>query len=462
MTPCSCIPVDLKKWLILPVITALTLSACGSDSAGEEEEELGAVSEQLSEALDYVNESLPDLGNSVGATVRLREPARLRSLLDVGILTTNFITPTVWGSATVSDQIAPPGGSVFAGETYNGGALPSTVNYRDFIKMSLDADYSRSDGSSVFRPSVFGRFDQLVDGMTYIEQSGIPTAANGQPEVGSHTGTLTVDGTAVALEVDVTASASAANYSRNMDVRGYVDANSNGLVDTGETQAFHNLIWLKATSTQLNMMLTELRDANNDGALDNFAVNMLNWNRSTGNLRFERASVPNDSTGNAVDTSRILIESTGGKAWVYSFEAVAGAAGFTQWGLYTPAVTATQGTVSIRDVRSNGDIWMGNICATFASGVGVAGDTISGDVEDPASGGTCAGQLDALNIKGGTMYPGFQVQQYITWDQLATAKSFPFLTAGDWSSDSNRAAWLTAGELVGPAFTNKTQFIGSF
>ncbi len=79
MTPCSCIPVDLKKWLILPVITALTLSACGSDSAGEEEEELGAVSEQLSLALDYVNESLPDLGNSVGATVRLREPARLRS-----------------------------------------------------------------------------------------------------------------------------------------------------------------------------------------------------------------------------------------------------------------------------------------------------------------------------------------------------------------------------------------------
>jgi len=454
---------DQKKWLTLPIIAALTLSACGSDSTDDDDEvAMGALSLQVAEAASYVNESLPDLENTVGATARVGALPAERSSLDVGILTTNFISPSNWGSANASEQTSPPGGSVSVGETYNGGALPSTVDYRDYIKLSLDADYTRSNGGDDFRPTVFGRFDQLMEIMTYVEQSGIPTDANGQPDVGNHTGALTVDGNAIAIEAVVTASASTTNYSRNMDVRGYLDANANGVVDTGEVQVFQNLIWLKATSTQLNMMQTELRDANNDGTLDNFATNMLNWNRSTGNLRFERASVPNDSTGNTVDTSRILIESTGGKAWVYSFEAVAGATGFMQWGVYTPSVTATQGTVSIRDIRSNGDIWMGNICATFSSGVGVSGDAISGYVEDPASGGTCAGQSDALNIKGGTMYPGFQVQAFTTWDQLATAKNFPFSTAADWSSTANRAAWLTAGEAIAPAFTTKTQFIGSF
>ena len=462
MTTRARIALDPRKWLTLPIIAALTLSACGSDSTDDDDEvAMGAVSEQIAEAASYVNESLPDLDNTVGATARVGALPAERSLLDVGILTTYFLSPTNWVSALVSEQTAPPGGTVSVGETYNGGALPSTVNYRDYIKLSLDADYTRSTGGDAFRPTVFGRFDQLMEGMTYIEQSGIPTDANGQPEVGSHTGSLTIDGTAIAVEVVVTASASTTNYSRNMDVRGYADANSNGLVDTGEPQVFHNLIWVKATSTQLNMMLTELGDADNDGALDTFATNMLNWNRSTGNLRFERASVPNDSTGNFVDTSRILIESTGGKAGVYSFEAVAGATGFMQWGLYTPTSAATEGTVSIRDIRSNGDIWLGNLCVTFLTGVGAAGDAIVDDTT-PAGGGTCAGQVEALNIKNNLMLPGTEVRNFTTWDELATDKGFPFATAADWSTAANRTSWLTAGEAIVPAFTGLTQFISRF
>ena len=207
-----------------------------------------------------------------------------------------------------------------------------------------------------------------------------------------------------------------------------IPTDSNGLPDVGEPQVFHNLIWLKASSTQLNRMFAELRDSN----------------------------------GNTVDTSRILIEGTGGKAWVYSFDATAGATGFTQWGLYTPTNAATKGTVSIREIRSNGDIWMGNICATFLTGLGEAGEAIPDDAT-PAGGGTCAGQVnDALLIKGALMYPGSRMQTFVTWDQLATVKGFPYSTASNWDTEGNRAAWLTAGESIAPAFSSLSQFIGSF
>jgi hypothetical protein len=331
------------------ILIGVAIQACSS--GGSSSAPSDAIAEQLTAAQSYLSSSLPNLNNSVG----LVSLDALHQEDKPGFVATNFITPSNWSSISV--QISPPGGVVSGPEpTYGGSAMPSTVNYRDYFKMSLDPEFYRASGSSTFRPTVFGRLDNLIDVFRYMTEARMPSDVNGLPVPGTHELILTISGMGtINIHVDVEATASSALYDRKMYLVGYTDSNASGAYDSGvDSKIFDNMIWIKSTTSQLNMMMNELQDrAGSDGIMDVFTSTVLSWNLLTGAFAYEYATNPNDSNGSAFETYRVLIESTGGKSWVYGLQAnnadeAASSNPYMQWALFTPSSGSTQDNFSWR------------------------------------------------------------------------------------------------------------------
>ncbi len=437
--------------LLLPVSIAF-LAGCGSDSAT-----VPKVSEQLSSAATFLSNALPKFGNSVGA----RESASDRSI--------NFITPAVWSSTSAGDKTNPPGGVVSdaSGEPQYGGAtMPTLVNYRDFMKMSLDPDFKRKGDDGTNRPTVFGRFDSMVKIIGYMNEAGITVDASGMPAVGSYNVPLTLDGNSFRIVAVIASTSVSTYYDRTIDMYAFVDSNGNQVLDDGETLAFRNLMWMRSNTSSLNFMMVELGDRNSDTTPDTVGVNVIRWNISTGNFQFEYISNPDDAISNGnMEIFRAQVAATGDQAYLYGFTGKAnpahGGGDFLQYALYSPTTSSAEGTVSLREVRPDTNVWLGNVCSTFTTGVASAGDT-AGEAE-PASGGTCAGQAAAsINTKAGIMGFANTVRGYTTWIASADAKGFPATANANWSSESARAAWLSAGQSVSVSFSDRTGFISDW
>jgi len=439
-------------------LLALSLNGCGSDSA-----DVGA---QLSSAVTYLSSAIPNFGNTVGGRAATDGHADR---------TIEFITPARFVSATVADQIDPPGGTVSnpADEpTYLGSTIPTKVNYRDYLKMSLDENFKRTSNGRTFRPTLYGRFDNIATILTTIASSGV-AMDGGMPAVGAFNVSVTVENQAVRVIGTVSAASNTTYYDRKLDLYGFSDTDSSGTLNGSETKMFHNLMWMRVsegtvnTASTMNFMFVELGDRNSDATSDTVSISVLNWNRTTGKMMFEYVSVTDDAISNAnMEVYRALIESTNGKTWVYGFSGKAAssrivARDFMQWAIFTPTSASTLGTASMHQIRNDGNTWQGNICATFATGVGEVGDT-TGDAE-PASGGTCAGQVtDSLNIKSGIMGAIFGIRADTTWQETANDKGFPASTYNSFASDEGRAAWLTAGESISASFSDRTGFIAQW
>ena len=442
--------------LVFGLVFMTMVIGCSDDATPE------ALNTAVTSAASYVSTAYPTLTTSARQT---------HGTNDESIRATNFITPAKWESTTNGDLIDPPGGVVNDASSepnYDGAELPSLVNYRDYMKMALDDDYRRSSGDDggTNRPTVFGRFDSVAQILGYLTSAGIAMDASG-PAVGTYNSSLTVDGNDIRVIVDVTNTAVTTYYSRRVAVTGFVDTNNNTVFDTGENQVVDVLMWVRGSATELNFMQVEQRDDGDDDSIDNRVVTILKWNRSTGSLQFEYVSDTDDSVnaGN-LEIFRLLIESTGGKAWVYQFtgkaDATAGLPDFVQWALYTPSNTATEGTYSIRQLRTNSDVWLGNLCATFATGVGAAGEAIPDDTE-PAGGGTCAGQVsDSINTKVGIMGFASSIRAHTTSAETMEDKGFPANTSPDFSVAAARSLWLAAGDSVSVSFDNRTEFIAQW
>jgi hypothetical protein len=447
--------------LFSALASVVLIGGCGnvsdSTSGGTDSGSTQSVTASLSAAASYIDESLPNLGNSVGfhktALSALNTSKSSFSAINL-ILTSN------WGSTSAGDKTDPPGGVYQSGQepNYGGSAMPSTVNYRDYLKMSLDSQFKR--GTEEYRPTLFGRFDNLISILTYLGQTSIEKGPDGLPVVGTHNTTLSVSGMGtVSISAEVSNPASTTYYDKRMFLRGYADLNTNSSYDAGtDLLLFENLIWARSNSTELNMLQVELQDKNGSaGILDRMGFNVIKWNRSTGKLAFEHSSAPDDNSGQ-VEHYRYLVESSTGKQYFYSLQSRMGInTEYTQIAMYTPTPTSTQGTVSLRDIRNNGDVWLGNLCVTFANGVGASSDN---DPADEASGGTCAGHTDAINSKAGLMGVGNTIiNTYDQWQDVATAKGFP---TSDWSNTTNRNAWLNAGDAVTVSIGNRADFMNRF
>lgn len=443
---------------LLTLASAAIASGCGNINdliaAGTDSGTSQNVLTSLNAAASYIDQSLPNLGNTVGL-----QNSSLRTA-KTSLSSMNLILTTNWGSTSASDKTDPPGGVFDPGHepTYGGSAMPSTVNYRDYLKMSLDSEFSRGDDE--WRPTLFGRFDNLLSILTYMAQTTIEKGSDGLPVVGTHNTTLTIPGTGtIGILAEVTAPSSTTYYDKHMYLIGYADLNSNGSYDAGsDTSLFANLMWLRSTATELNMLQVELQDkSGSDGILDPNGFQCSQMESFYGKLAFEHSSAPNDNTGQ-VEHYRYLVESSTGSQYFYSLQSRMGLGSeYTQIAMYTPTPTSTQGTVSLRDVRNNGDVWLGNLCVTFANGVGASSDN---DLNNEASGGTCAGHTDSINTKAGLMGVGNTlVNTYDEWQDVATQKGFP---TTDWSNNTNRTAWLTAGDSVTVSIGNRADFLNRF
>ncbi len=437
---------------VFVVVSALFVLSC-SDEA-----QVSTLSDLINEAAVYLGDAIPDYENDIGRGKRFVMSAASRD--------TEFITPSVWSSTTPGDLIDPPGGVVSdpGGEpNYEGAALPTKVNYRDYMKMALDPAFKRASDGGTTRPTVFGRFDSLTDILGHMESAGITVDADGLPATGEYSVNYTVDSQALRILASVTATSDSTYYDRKIDLIGFSDTNSNGQVDGGEAVRVDTLMWVRATSSELNFMMQEGRDADDDGDKDSMSLNVLKWNKTTGAFSFEYVSDTNEDQDNGnLEIFRAFIEGTGGKTYVYGWTGKADpaddSADYLQYALYTPLSTETEGTVSLRQLRTDGDIWLGNLCSTFTTGAAVVGDT-TGDPE-PASGGTCSGQVsDSLNTKAGIMGFAFGVRANDTWVETADDKGFPATANTDLSVEANRSAWLDAGEGISVSFSNRANFI---
>lgn len=434
-------------------LLAFSLNGCGGSSA------TANVGTQLTNAVSYLTKAIPDFGNSVGS----------RSTSDsVGDRTIEFITPAKFISSTAGDKIDPPGGTVTnaASEpTYLGATIPTTVNYRDYLKMSLDENFKRTSNGRTFRPTLYGRFDNISTILTTMADSGV-AMDGGMPSIGSFNLNVTVEGQTVRVIGSVTAATTTTYYDRRVDIYGFSDSDGSTTLNGSETKMFHNLMWMRVNGTTLNFMVVELGDRDSNATNDTVSISVLNWNQSTGKMMFEYLSVTDDAINNAnMESFRALIESTNGKTWVYGFSGKAASTrpvrDFMQWAIFTPTSTSTQGTASMYQLRTDGNTWQGNVCATFATGVGEVGDT-TGDAE-PASGGTCSGQVaDALNIKSGIMGAIFGIRGKTTWQENADDKGFPATANNSFETEAARNAWLTAGESISTSFSDRTGFIAQW
>jgi hypothetical protein len=317
------------------------------------------------------------------------------------------------------------------------------VNYRDYLKMALDADFGRADGSKTFKPTLFGRLDGLLDILTYMGQTSIPKDSDGLPTVGTHSSPLTIPGMGtVTIDAEVSTPSVTTYYDKRMYLKG----------SAGASTLFENLIWLRSSSTALNMLHVELSS-------ERISINVIQWNRSTGKLAFEHHTGVDDTQG-SLSHYRYLIEDSSGKQYFYSFDDQSGTGqDYMQIALFSPTATSTEGTVSIRERVSStnpDEIRLGNICIGFSSGTGVSADS---ELTGEASGGTCAGHTDAINTKSGIMGPIFGIVNHSTWEESASDKGFP---TSDWSTSGNREAWLTAGDGVSTSFNTRTEFISRF
>jgi len=449
----------VKKYSIaLVFLCSLIAVSCGDDSS-----EAVDVSGLLTEAASYLGTSIPDFGNTVGSRTTPGYDSR-RAI--------EFITPSKWSSATSGDHISPPGGVVSSpGDepTYGGATLPALVNYRDFMKMALDPEFKRSSDGRTYRPTVFGRFDSLVEILGYMQQAGVSVDGSGLPAVGSYNVSLTLPerATTVRIIAEISATANTTYYDRRVDLIGFNDANGNTALDNGEQLMINNLMWIRANASALNFMMIEQRESSRRGrAINHGSLNVLKWDRTTGKFQFEYVSVPSDSVTNGnLEIFRAYVESTDGKTYAYGFTGKAdqtlSPADYLQYALYAPTSGTTEGTVSLRELRTDSDVWQGNICATFTTGVGAVGDT-TGDSE-PASGGTCAGQAaDALNTKAGIMGFANGIRNATVWTAPFDDKGFPATAKPDWSVAADRAAWLVAGDTVSVSFSDRTGFIAAW
>ncbi len=426
-------------------VLGMVISGCAQDDAASSAGTV-SLSTALTSALTYMNDTLPNLGNSVGAPARVA-PARLRTpeyLANAVVSPTpslELLYTTNWANGSLLTE--PPGGVVGGSEpNYGGSALPATVNYRDYLKMALDAEFERGSGQT-FRPTLFGRMDSLTDILTYMGQTSIPKDGDGLPTVGTHSSPLTIAGMGtITIDAEVSNPADTTFYDKRMYLKG----------SAGGSTLFENLMWIRSNSAALNMLHVELSSTR-------IAFNSLQWNRSTGKLAFEHHTGVDDTTG-SFEHYRYLIESSSGKQYFYSLQDQSGEGkNYVQIALYSPTSTSTQGTVSVRESRiggSSNEIRLGNLCIAFSGGSGVSSDT---DLSGEVSGGTCTGHTDAINTKSGIMGAIFTLVGYTTWTQSASNKGFP---TSNWSSSSNREAWLNAGDGITASFNTRNEFISRY
>jgi hypothetical protein len=244
----------------------------------------------------------------------------------------------------------------------------------------------------------------------------------------------------VTIDAEVSTPSVTTFYDKHMYLKG----------SSGGSTLFENLIWLRSSSSSLNMLHVELSSTS-------LSFNVIQWNRITGKLAFEYHSGIDDNTA-SFSHYRYLVESSSGKQYFYSIEDSDGTGeNYMQIALYSPTPTSTQGTVSLRESNSSSNkILLGNICVGFAGGTGVSSDSL---VTGEASGGTCAGHTDAINTKTGIMGAIFGLVNQTTWEESATSKGFP---TSDWSTSGNREAWLTAGDAISTSFNTRSEFISRF
>jgi hypothetical protein len=419
------------------------LNGCAKDDAAVASTPV-SISTALDSALSYMSDTLPNLGNTVGASARMA-PARLRTPTLTNALvnpTLELIYTTNWAGSSI--VTSPPGGQVSSPGSepqYGGATLPTTVNYRDYLKMALDPDFERASDSRTFKPTLFGRLDGLMDILTYMGQTTMPKDSDGLPSVGTHSSPLTIPGMGtVTIDAEVSTPSVSTFYDKHMYLKG----------SSGGSTLFENLIWLRSSSSSLNMLHVELSSTS-------LSFNVIQWNRVTGKLAFEHHSGVDDTTA-SLSHYRYLIEDSSGKQYFYSLEDANGTGqNYMQIALYSPTSTSTQGTVSLRESNSTSNkIILGNLCIGFASGTGVTSDS---ELSGEASGGTCAGHTDAINTKTGIMGAIFGLVNHTTWQESASGKGFP---TSNWSTSGNREAWLTAGDAISTSFNTRSEFISRF
>jgi hypothetical protein len=449
--------------LTAAIATGLFFACDESDnensSESSEVEADGTVSEKLNDASNYVDVTIPDMLSGTRSSASTRSNG-----------TIEFINAGKWASASSDDLITPPGGVPQASETLvcDGYSVSGKVNYRDYVKIHLDSSckMTQANGSG-FKPTIYGRFDSLIQIMTYIQDSGIPTDDNGIPDLGIHTGQVTIDMGTLTILMDVEAAQDTTYYDKRMTVTGFADTNANNLQDSDEPVLIDVLMWLRFTGTEFNFMNVDVGDYDNDNANESFSISVLKWELDTGKMAFEYVSDTSDSVTNGnLSHYRLLIEAENSKSWLYIFDGKAStgdSSDFIQWALYTPDNSSEKGTVSIRQLRADtSDVWLGNICAKFATGEGEPGpEPITGDTSS-ASGGTCQGHVsDSLNIKTGMMDALTKIRVNTTYLETAEDKGFPG-SADYTASSSDKSAWLSAGDLVSVSFSNRGSFIDNF
>lgn len=440
------------------------LSACGSDSTSSQSTNIATL---LGEASDYVADSFPDFQNTVGATT---------SNINFGTLSVDdctgidWILAPVWssdGGDCAEHLFFPPGGSLGTGEpTYEGQAIPASVNYRDYFKMSLDPNFERksSDGGN-YTPGLFGRFNSMVEVLGYLSSANLTLDADGTPATGTQLGSVELDQGTILIQAEVSIPSNTLYYDKVLHIKGHPDMNSNGVIDDNEEEVLDTLMWLRSNGTQVNFMQVDEGSGENRTSM---YIDTLKWNTSTGELAYEYISDSNDTdeSGNAqISHYRVYISGSNSKAWMYGLDAKTDSTDANNnalhYAIYVPTPDTTQGTISIHDKRSSSLTFLGNLCTTFSTGSGIAGsEAMPGDSEE-ASGGSCAGQsADALNIKAAGLPLGNSMRSETTYNALAGEKGFPIVSHATYTTSSEATtAWKTAGEEISVSFSGRTSFL---
>ncbi len=312
-------------------------SSCSDSSGGSSVDSgFGGVVAGASSAMD---DGIPSLGGASSSSLSFKLlSSPISSLAAVTLDSTN------WDS---SGNTLPPLG--------DGSGTPVTVV--DYVGQALNSSYSLpSEEGSVF-PTVFGRFEGDLEVLTAILSANGVTLTNGVPTPGSYDVTSTIEGTAFNVTFDATATTDTTYY----------DVFVNNITVSGLGALTFNAL-MRNSATELNLLTTEFGEF--------YSYSILNWNKSTGVLRYEYVSdrdTGSDATGQ-LETHRLYIDADG-MARLISFGGRSIASDPDAQAVSVVAdggENATEASVSVHYNSGSGDTITGLICANAQTGAHIS------------------------------------------------------------------------------------------
>ncbi|NVK37400.1 MAG: hypothetical protein HWE18_05715 [Gammaproteobacteria bacterium] len=327
----------------LMILLTLGLTACFDSDDDDNDENSSAASQTsalsettVNELVSYIDDSLPEYGsapsvayfmtdtkNTLIAAAKQLSPFPLAhaaaNATNAGATTDTI--DNAWDGTGNQYLISPPGGFPQANELYPGTSDPVVhVHMKDYMGYQLQNGYRREGSDGSYKPTLFGRFDSAIEisdilnellpnGLSSGETTVYVEMVNDEPVA---TTSEDPDGNPVELKIiDVSGSGSLYDYAI------YVESTELGIQDW---------LWLRNTSSELNFQQLEYKQATEtidsvETTFQRMSVTTLNWNRSSGEMKFEYVSI-DDDTNTQMNASimRLYIKETDGEAHLISFE----------------------------------------------------------------------------------------------------------------------------------------------